>query len=105
MAQCQACRDDHGTVKALLRKLGVLSNKHIPAAYLRASVAQRRALLAGLLDTDGTVAASGVVQFGVTNRRLAEDTRELIAEPRPPRPDDAPSGSAGARRSRRPATR
>ena len=40
---------------------------------------QRRALLAGLLDTDGTVAPSGVVQFGVTSRRLAEDTRELVA--------------------------
>jgi replicative DNA helicase len=79
MAQCQACRDDHGTVKALLRGLGVLNNKHIPTAYLRASVAQRRALLAGLLDTDGTVAPSGVVQFAVTSRRLAEDTRELVA--------------------------
>ena len=48
--------------------LGVLGDKHIPAAYLRASVAQRRALLAGLLDTDGTVAPSGVVQFAVTSR-------------------------------------
>ncbi len=79
MAQCQACRDDHGTVKALLRRLGVLGDKHIPTAYLRASVAQRRALLAGLLDTDGTVAPGGVVQLAVTNRRLAEDARELIA--------------------------
>src|ERR671912_1336584 len=79
LAQCQSCRDDHGTVKALLRGLGVLNNKHIPPVYLRASVAQRRALLAGLLDTDGTVAPSGVVQFGVTNRRLAEDARELVA--------------------------
>ncbi len=79
MAQCQACRDDHGTVKALLRGLGVLKNKHIPTRYLRGSIAQRRSLLAGLLDTDGTVAPSGVVQFGVTSRRLAEDARELVA--------------------------
>jgi replicative DNA helicase len=79
LAQCQACRDDHGTVKARLRKLGVLNDKHIPAQYLRASVAQRRALLAGLLDTDGTVTVGGAVQFAVTGRRLAEDTRELIA--------------------------
>jgi replicative DNA helicase len=42
-------------------------------------VAQRRALLAGLLDTDGTVTPSGAVQFAVTNQRLAEDARELIA--------------------------
>ncbi len=79
LAQCQSCGGDHGTVKALLRKLGVLNNKHIPMQYLRASVAQRRALLAGLLDTDGTVTPSGVVQFSVTSRRLAEDARELIA--------------------------
>src|SRR5262249_36239536 len=37
-----------------LRALGVLRNKHIPAIYLRSSAQQRRALLAGLLDTDGT---------------------------------------------------
>ncbi|WP_432277322.1 replicative DNA helicase [Klenkia sesuvii] len=66
-------------VAGLLRSLGVLGDKHIPVAYLRASEAQRRALLAGLLDTDGTVAPSGVVQFAVTSRRLAEDVRELVA--------------------------
>ena len=59
--------------------LGVLNTKHIPTQYLRASEAQRRALLAGLLDTDGTVAPNGVVQFAVTSRRLAEDARELVA--------------------------
>ncbi|WP_370945785.1 replicative DNA helicase [Amycolatopsis sp. cg5] len=68
----------HGTVQAMLRTLGVLDNKHIPTEYLRASVQQRRALLAGLLDTDGTVAQSGAVQFSVTNARLAQDTYELI---------------------------
>nr|WP_197043215.1 replicative DNA helicase [Saccharothrix sp. NRRL B-16314] len=65
-------------VQALLRGLGVLGDKHIPTTYLRASVAQRRALLAGLLDTDGTVTAGGSVQFAVTDRRLAEDVRELV---------------------------
>src|SRR5215211_2003536 len=68
----------HGSVQGMLRTLGVLGNKHIPMAYLRASEAQRRLLLAGLVDTDGTVAASGAVQFSVTSRRLAEETRELI---------------------------
>jgi replicative DNA helicase len=68
-----------GTVQAVLRTLGVLGGKHIPRAYLRASEGQRRSLLAGLLDTRGTVAPSGVVQFSVASRRLAEDTRELIA--------------------------
>jgi replicative DNA helicase len=78
MARCQACRDHHGTVQGLLRTLGILANKHIPIGYLRASEAQRRSLLAGLLDTDGTVSPSGAVQFSVTSRRLAGDTRELI---------------------------
>jgi replicative DNA helicase len=75
---CQACWADHGTAQAVLRSLGVLGNKHIPTEYLRASVAQRRALLAGLLDTDGYVAKSGTVQFAVTSHRLAADTMELI---------------------------
>ena len=78
MVQCQACRNHHGTVQGILRTLGVLGNKHIPGVYLRASEAQRRSLLAGLLDTDGTVASSGAVQFTVTSRRLVEDTHELI---------------------------
>jgi replicative DNA helicase len=67
-----------GTVEALLRTIGVLGNKHIPVDYLRASETQRRALLAGLLDTDGTVTSTGAVQFSVTNRQLAEDAYELI---------------------------
>ena len=75
---CQDCRNDHGTVPALLRKLGVLRNKHIPAAYLRASEQQRRLLLAGLLDTDGTVSPTGAVQFTSTSPRLAADVQELV---------------------------
>ncbi|MGH4025468.1 MAG: replicative DNA helicase [Pseudonocardiaceae bacterium] len=78
MRQCQDCRNRSGTVQARLRTLGVLGDKHIPAIYLRASEAQRRALLAGLLDTDGTVTPTGLVQFVVTNRRLAEAVRELV---------------------------
>ncbi|RSM84620.1 replicative DNA helicase [Kibdelosporangium aridum] len=78
LRRCQECHDHHGTVPAILRTLGVFNNKHIPAEYLRSSVAQRRALLAGLLDTDGTVTASGSAQVTSTNRRLAEDTHELI---------------------------
>ena len=52
--------------------------KRIPAEYLRASEAQRRALLAGLLDADGTVCPTGAVQVPVTDQRLAEDICELI---------------------------
>ncbi len=78
MRRCRQCHSHHGTVQAVLRSLGVLGAKHIPAEYLRAAEAQRRALLAGLLDTVGTVTTGGSVQFSVTNRRLAEDVRELV---------------------------
>lgn len=67
-----------------LREQGLLqqateqgSRKHIPSAYLRGSISQRQALLAGLLDTDGTVAPQGTVQFTNTNERLARQVHEL----------------------------
>ena len=68
----------YGTVQALLRTLGVLGNKYIPLSYLRGSEAQRRALLAGILDTDGTVTSTGSIQLAVTSRELAEGVRELV---------------------------
>lgn len=78
LRMCQECRNSIGSVQARLRTIGVLGNKHIPIDYLRASEAQRRALLAGLLDTDGTVTKGGSVQFSVTNARLVRDVEELI---------------------------
>ncbi|HEV7647172.1 MAG TPA: replicative DNA helicase [Actinophytocola sp.] len=65
-------------ITACLRTLEVLGNKHIPDEYLRASERQRRALLAGLLDTDGTVTNGGSVSFAVTDERLAKDVYELV---------------------------
>src|SRR5204863_7911799 len=62
---------------SILRSLGLFGNKHIPASYLRASADQRRALLAGLLDSDGCVAPAGGINFDSTNERLARDVREL----------------------------
>lgn len=59
LRMCQSCRNAVGTLQARLRTLGVLGNKHIPVEYLRAAETQRRALLAGLLDTDGTVTHGG----------------------------------------------
>ncbi|MDV6286389.1 replicative DNA helicase [Rhodococcus jostii] len=75
---CQTCRNEVGTLQARLRTLGVLGNKHIPVQYLRGSELQRRWVLAGLLDTDGTVTAGGSVQFSVTSERLVRDAQELI---------------------------
>ncbi len=77
-ALCRRFRATAGTLQARLRTIGVLGNKHIPTEYLRASEAQRRALLTGLLDTDGTVTVVGAVQLSVASRRLACDVNELI---------------------------
>jgi replicative DNA helicase len=76
--RCTPCRLDHGSVGALLQRIGVLNNKHIPTEYLRASEEQRRALLAGLLDTDGTVSPTGAVQITLTDAQLARDVHELV---------------------------
>jgi replicative DNA helicase len=78
LVRCQDCHHRHGTLQARLRTLGVLGDKHVPTAYLRGSERQRRALLAGLMDTDGTVTSTGQLQFTVVSRRLAEDVRELV---------------------------
>lgn len=65
-----------------LRREGLLRNKHIPSAYLDASIEQRRALLAGLLDTDGTVSKhggkSGRISFSSTSAALATQVLSLV---------------------------
>ncbi|MFW0170637.1 replicative DNA helicase [Rothia sp. P4278] len=76
--RCLSCHRSRASVQGRLRTLGVLNNKHIPMSYLRASELQRRALLAGLLDSYGTVTNAGCVQFVVTNRQLALDVQELV---------------------------
>jgi hypothetical protein len=66
-------------LRTRLRALGVLGNKHIPMIYLRASRDQRAALLAGLLDTDGSCTRQGVVEYYASNERLAREVRHLAA--------------------------
>lgn len=62
----------------VLKSLKLLNNKHIPDAYLRASVSQRRALLQGLVDTDGHVDPNKhSVEFSNTNPVLAHQFHEL----------------------------
>jgi len=61
---------------------------HIPERYLHGSVAQRLALLQGLMDTDGTMGSGGsgsgrgsgrgAGEFSVVHERLACDVHELL---------------------------
>lgn len=62
----------------LLRRLGVLKNKHVPALYLRASSEQRLALLQGLMDTDGHAAPRGHVEITSSYPALADGIVELV---------------------------
>ncbi len=66
------------SIQGRLRALGVLNNKHIPTAYLRASQEQRLALLQGLMDSDGYISAAGQCEFTTTSIRLRVEARELI---------------------------
>ncbi len=60
------------------RRLGPSDGRQIPAQYMRASAAQRRALLAGLLDVRGHVAADGRVDLAFSSAGLAAEVHELI---------------------------
>jgi hypothetical protein len=62
-----------------LRELGLLQNKHVPVDYLRSSILQRRWLLAGLMDSDGTVRNyNNNCQFDNMNERLSDAVYELV---------------------------
>lgn len=66
----------HG-LKARLRDAGVLGDKRIPAVYMLASERQRRDLLAGVMDTDGTVSAHQIA-VTMSKRELMEDIASLV---------------------------
>ena len=68
-----------GGIRKLIREAGLLNNKHIPPEYLVASTVQRRALLAGLVDTDGSVEPrTQRVRFRTGDERLAEQVACLV---------------------------
>ena len=60
-----------------LRAAGVLGNKHIPTAYLRAAADQRWALLAGIADGDGWCDDGGC-EITTVLPRLRDDLFELV---------------------------
>ena len=66
------------TGHSLLRKLGVLNNKHIPMNYLRASCEQRFALLQGIMDTDGSIDYRGRCEITLKSKQLVDDVSELL---------------------------
>ena len=65
-------------LQKLLRLNGFLRNKHIPEGYLFASVAQRQALLQGLMDTDGYVRPDGICEFYNSKESLVKSVSRLL---------------------------
>jgi LAGLIDADG DNA endonuclease family protein len=70
------------TVRGLRAQLiaeGLVHNKHIPNAYLRASAGQRLRLLQGLMDTDGTWnTARSDATFYTSDKGLVMQVEELL---------------------------
>ena len=60
-----------------IRELNLYENKHIPELYFTASVEDRLKLLAGLIDSDGSVDKKGRVRFTNTNKKLIEGFAQL----------------------------
>ena len=77
LASTYALFDEEGSLRRKLLPLGVLGDKRVPVAYLRASRGQRLALLQGLFDTDGTCDKRGRSEFVSTRKCLAESVHEL----------------------------
>ena len=61
-----------------LCELGVAENKHIPGIYLRASEKQRRLLLMGIMDTDGSCNKNGRCEITLKSEKLIYGVLELI---------------------------
>ena len=53
-------------------------NKYIPESYLRGSIAHRKELLAGLIDSDGHIDKEGRVCYYTASERLAADVCDLM---------------------------
>jgi deoxycytidine triphosphate deaminase len=67
------------SLSSRLRDLGLLGRKRIPTEYLQASIAQRQALLEGLMDTDGYVDQFGRCDLTTVEEHLVSPLIELVA--------------------------
>lgn len=61
-----------GGFHTLLKKLGVIQNKHVPLNYKRNSIATRLSVLAGLIDADGYVVC-GCYEITQKSKVLTDD--------------------------------
>lgn len=66
------------TFYSTLKELGLIGDKAIPSAYLRASESQRWALLQGLMDTDGACGKRGLCEITLKSKKLFDGVVELL---------------------------
>lgn len=67
-------------LRSQLKDLGLINNKHIPNEYKTSSVEQRKELLAGLMDTDGSFDyRRGYPIIEMTNENIVHGAREIVA--------------------------
>lgn len=69
--------DKGDSLQGKLRSIGVLGNKHIPGIYLHNSKKNRRLLLAGLIDSDGSRNEHGLYEITLKNEALARQIKFL----------------------------
>jgi replicative DNA helicase len=56
-----------------LREMSLINNKHVPQIYLTYNREARLELLAGLIDTDGSLLSNNVLEISQKNERLANE--------------------------------
>ena len=62
-----------------MEALGIYTQKDVPGPYLRGSIAQRLALVQGLMDTDGYVnPVTGNCTFSNTNEQIVDAVMEVL---------------------------
>lgn len=75
---CVAYEFRYQNILMKLREIEVFEDKHIPDIYKYASQSQQKALLAGLIDTDGYVDKNGRIVISCANKKLKDDIMELL---------------------------
>lgn len=68
-------------IHAVISQLGLkgikMQEKFVPETYFYGSIQQRKALLSGLLDTDGSISKEGRITFSNTSLQLCKDVVRL----------------------------
>ena len=67
------------TMRKAIRECDVYCNKHIPEIYLKNSIENRKELLRGLMDTDGSLSNTSCTFYN-TNEELVSNFRILLHE-------------------------